>query len=91
MMNEIKKVIDNFFRRCPDGIVTLCLPKSIWEHNKYGISYTKGTHLNNNKIKYMDEGILVKQTLGFSLVTNKHLYIPYNHIQTIIFEEDGEY
>jgi hypothetical protein len=87
---EIYNMIEDFFKKNPNGICTLCYPTPLWEHNKYGISFTKATFRNHNKMEWKQYGILFYQTLGFSLITGKHLYLPYAKIDKILFEEGEE-
>ena len=85
--NEIIELIDNFLQENPEGIITLCQNKPIWENNKYGISFTKGSYTNPNKIQWEEYGVLIRETLGYSLITGKHVYIPYEHITSILLED----
>ena len=86
-MDELKLMFDKFFKESEKGVVTICYPNPLWERNKYGVSFEKGTYMNNHKFKFKEHGIMIMQTLGYSLVTGKHLYIPYSQITAILFEE----
>ena len=87
MKYELNRLFNEFFNENPEGVITICYPNPLWEGNKYGVSFGKDTYKNQNKLQFKKEGLFIRQTLGYSLITGKHLYIPYNQIQSILFEE----
>lgn len=84
---EIYNLIDEFFKENKEGIVTLCYFEPLWEVNKYGMSFEKQTFKNENKLQWKNNGLLMRETLGFSLITGKHIYLPYHKIDKILFED----
>ena len=48
-------------------VVTICYANPLRERNKYGVSFEKGTYMNNHKFKFKEHGIMIMQTLGYSL------------------------
>lgn len=85
--NEIKDLILDFLEKCPRGKVTLLYPHEIEfiREGIRGIEITKTT-LKGEKIIFNNYGIFIHNTLGFSLVTGKHLFLPYGSF-SIVFEE----
>lgn len=43
--------------------------------------------IDNGRISFYETGLFIKQTLGYSLVTGKHLFMPYGHC-LLVFEEE---
>lgn len=84
--NEIKDLIFNFLEEYPEGKVTLIYPKELEliRENIHGMEITKNTF---NRLKFCKYGIYIRQALGYSLVTGKHLFLPYGSF-SIVFEED---
>ena len=85
MNNEIKDMILSFFKKYENGRVTLLYPKEV-EAIREGIVGTEITKHSFNRIKFCEKGIYIKQTLGYSLVTGTHLFLPYGSF-SIVFEE----
>ena len=85
MNNEIKGMIISFLEKYENGRVTLLYPKEV-EAIREGIVGTEITKHSFNRIKFCEKGIYIKQTLGYSLVTGKHLFLPYGSF-SIVFEE----
>lgn len=75
MMTEIKSLIEEFFEENKNGIIHLVYPTRL--DYTGGIELTKDNIQNENKIRFMETGIYIKETLGYSLVTGKHLFLPY--------------
>ena len=73
-MNEIKLLIENFLKEID---------------YTDGIELTKDSIENENKIKFMETGIYIRQTLGYSLITGKHLFLPYGEC-VLVFIENGD-
>ena len=84
-MTEIKQLILDFFDENPKGLVHLVYPPQL--ENTGGIELTKENIQNHRKIRFMDTGIFIRQTLGYSLVTGKHLFIPYGNCLLVFIEE----
>lgn len=85
-MNEIQEMIINFLDEHPDGKITLLYPKELEliRENIHGMEITNNTF---NRLKFCKYGIYIRQALGFSLVTGKHLFLPYGCF-SIVFEEE---
>lgn len=88
LKNEVYEMISKFFNENPNGIVTISYPKPFWDKNKFGVSFAKGKFKNKRLIQFKDNGIFIKETCGFSLMTGKHIFIPYNKIEGILFEKE---
>ncbi len=86
-ITEIKQLILDFFDENPKGLVHLVYPPQL--ENTGGIELTKRSVNNPNKIRFMDTGIFIRETLGYSLITGKHLFIPYGHC-LFVFIEKGD-
>ena len=86
MNNEIKEMIISFLEKYKNGRVTLLYPKEV-EAIREGIVGTEITKYGLNRIKFCKKGIYIKQALGYSIVTGKHLFLPYGSF-SIVFEED---
>lgn len=86
-MIEIKLLIENFLNENKKGIVHLVYPTRL--DYTGGIELTKDNIKNKNKIKFMKTGIYIQQTLGYSLITGKHLFIPYGEC-VLVFIENGD-
>lgn len=86
MRDELQEMFDKFFNESKKGVVTISYPDPLWDNNKDGVSFTYETY-KSPRFKFKKEGILILQTMGYSLVTGKHLYIPYGQIQAVLFEE----
>lgn len=86
-MNEIKLLIENFLKENKKGIVHLVYPIRL--DYTGGIELTKDSIENENKIKFMETGIYIRQTLGYSLITGKHLFLPYGEC-VLVFIENGD-
>ena len=86
--NEIKELILDFFEEYPEGKVTLLYPEEtkLIRDNIHGMEINKHT-LNGAKISFYKHGLYIRNTLGFSLVTGKHLFLPYGSF-SIVFEEE---
>ena len=84
--NEIKDMIINFLDEYPEGHVTLLYPSET-EFVREGIHGTEITKHSFNRIKFCKQGVYIRQALGYSLVTGKHLFLPYGSF-SIVFEED---
>lgn len=74
-MTEIKLLIENFLKENKKGIVHLVYPTRL--DYTGGIELTRDNIKNENKIKFMETGIYIQETLGYSLITGKHLFLPY--------------
>lgn len=83
-MTEIKSLIEEFFEENKHGIVHLVYPTRL--DYTGGIELTKDSIANENKIKFMETGIYIQQTLGYSLVTGKHLFLPYGECVLVFIE-----
>ena len=86
-MHEIKLLIENFLNENKKGIVHLVYPTRI--DYTGGIELTQDVIENENKIKFMETGIYIQQTLGYSLITGKHLFLPYAEC-VLVFIENGD-
>lgn len=86
-MTEIKLLIENFLKENKKGIVHLVYPTRLDKSG--GIELTRDNIVNENKIKFMETGIYIQQTLGYSLITGKHLFIPYGEC-VLVFIENGD-
>lgn len=86
--NEIKELILDFFEEYPEGKVTLLYPEEIKliRDNVRGMEIDKHT-LDGAKISFYEHGVYIRDALGFSLVTGKHLFLPYGCF-SIVFEEE---
>lgn len=84
MMTEIKSLIEEFFEENKNGIIHLVYPTRL--DYTGGIELTKDYIQNENKIRFMETGIYIKQTLGYSLVTGKHLFLPYGECVLVFIE-----
>ena len=74
--------IREFLEKHPNGCVILIYPMD----DPLGIEITK-TSLEGNKLKFYENGVWINNTLGYSLVTGKHLFLDYGAC-AFIFEED---
>lgn len=83
----MKFLIEEFLENNEKGLVHLIYPTRL-DHTA-GIELTKDLVENGNKIKFMKTGIYIRQTLGYSLVTGKHLFLPYEQC-VVVFIEDGD-
>ena len=83
-MTEIKLLIEEFFEGNKNGIIHLVYPTRL--DYTGGIELTKDCIQNENKIRFMETGIYIKQTLGYSLVTGKHLFLPYGECVLVFIE-----
>lgn len=83
-MTEIKQLIFDFFDENPKGLVHLVYPPQL--ENTGGIELTIDNIQNPHKIRFMENGIFIKETLGYSLVTGKHLFIPYGNCVFVFIE-----
>lgn len=86
MTNEIKEMIISFLEKYKNGTVTLLYPKEV-KAIREGIVGTEITKHSFNRIKFCEKGIYIKQVLGYSIVTGKHLFLPYGSF-SIVFEEE---
>ena len=86
MTNEIKEMIISFLDKYENGRVTLLYPQEV-EAIREGIVGTEITKHGLNRIKFYEKGIYIKQTLGFSLVTGRHLFL-FFFCFSIVFEEN---
>ena len=86
MTNEIKHMIISFLNKYENGKVTLLYPQEV-ELIREGIKGTEITKESFNRIKFCEKGICIRQALGYSLITNKHLFLPYGSF-SIVFEEE---
>ena len=86
-MAEIKLLIENFLKENKKGIVHLVYPTRL--DYTGGIELTRDDIVNENKIKFMETGIYIRETLGYSLITGKHLFLPYSEC-VLVFIENGE-
>ena len=70
-----------------NGRVTILYPSEtkVIRENIHGTEITK--HSFPQRIKFCEKGIYIRQALGFSLVTGKHLFLPYGSF-SIVFEEE---
>lgn len=84
--NEIKQLIFDFLEENPKGIVHLVYPPQL--ENTGGIEIGKETIKNPNKIRFMETGIFIRETLGYSLITGKHLFIPYENCLLVFIENE---
>ena len=86
-MSEIYNEIKGFLNKNKHGVVHLVFPDLFdtggIEINKYNID-------NENKIKFLNEGVMIYQTLGYSLVTGKHLYLPYGNCAFVFIEKEDD-
>lgn len=85
-MNEIKEMMGEFFEENENGIIHLVYPERLDATG--GIEISRNMLFNNNKIKFMKCGILIYQTMGYSLVTNKHLFLPYGECVFVFIENE---
>lgn len=85
-MNEIKEMLMNFFEENENGMIHLMYPVRLDATG--GIEISKDMLSNDNKIKFMKCGILIYQTMGYSLITNKHLFLPYGECVFIFLENE---
>lgn len=83
-MAEIKSLIEGFFEENKNGIIHLVYPTRL--DYTGGIELTKDNIQNENKIRFMETGIYIKETLGYSLVTGKHLFLPYGECVLVFIE-----
>ena len=83
-MTEIKLLIENFLNENKKGIVHLVYPTRL--DYTGGIELTMDNIQNENKIRFMETGIYIKQTLGYSLVTGRHLFLPYGECVLVFIE-----
>lgn len=83
-MTEIKSLIEEFFEENKNGIIHLVYPTRL--DYTGGIELTKDNIQNENKIRFMETGIYIKETLGYSLVTGKHLFLPYGECVLVFIE-----
>ena len=86
-MTEIKSLIEEFFEKNKNGIVHLVYPTRL--DYTGGIELTMDNIQNKNKIKFMETGMYIRETLGYSLVTGKHLFLPYGEC-VLVFIENGD-
>ncbi len=86
-MTEIKQLLLDFFDENPKGLVHLVYPPQI--ENTGGIELTKDNIQNPHKIRFMNTGVFIRETLGYSLITGKHLFIPYGNF-LLVFIEKGD-
>lgn len=88
----MKELIFDFFDENPKGQVHLVYPPQVdyGVSNVRGIELTKDNIRNPNRIRFMETGIYIRQTLGYSLVTGKHLFVPYGSCLLIFLEEGLE-
>lgn len=85
-MSEIKLLIENFLKENKKGIVHLVYPTRL---DTGGIELTQDNIENENKIKFLKTGIYIQETLGYSLITGKHLFLPYAKC-VLVFIENGD-
>ena len=82
---EIYNKVKEFLKHYPKGVVHLVYPDLF---NTGGIEITK--HNIDNRIQFGNDGVMIKQTLGYSLVTGKHLYLPYGNCAFVFIEESSD-
>ena len=85
-MNEIIEMLEKFFKENENGIVHLVYPTRLDVTG--GIEISKDMLSNSNKIKFMKCGMLIYQTMGYSLVTNNHLFLPYGECVFVFIENE---
>jgi hypothetical protein len=81
-MTEIKSLIEEFFEENKNGIVHLVYPTRL--DYTGGIELTRDNIQNKNKIKFMETGIYIRETLGC-----KQLFLPYGEC-VLVFIENGD-
>ena len=88
--DEIIEMFDNFFEKHPKGNVILLYPSetSYVRENIHGMEIKKDTY-KTGRVRFMESGICIRQSLGLSLVTRKHLFLPYGNF-SIVFDTMGE-
>ncbi len=86
-MAEIKLLIENFLKENKKGIVHLVYPTRL--DYTGGIELTRDNIENENKIKFLKTGIYIQETLGYSLITGKHLFLPYAEC-VLVFIKNGD-
>lgn len=85
-MNEIQNLLKDFLDENENGYIHLLYPTRL--DSIGGIIITEQTLYNDKKIKFMEHGIMIYQTLGYSLVTNKHLFLPYGECVFVFIENE---
>lgn len=82
---SVYELIKEFLKKHKNGEIHLIYPDGLGHTG--GVQITHRTVDNEHKIKFLDDGIMIYQTLGYSLVTGKHLFLPYGNCAFVFIEE----
>jgi hypothetical protein len=88
MGSFIQGKIEQFLEEHEHGVVHLVYPNYF---DTGGIEITKHNINNEHKIEFFETGVMIYQTLGYSLITGKHLFLPYGQCAFVFIEESSDY